>query len=92
MSALPPIADIRADISDVRFAPKADIDGLRGPLTDRLVSDRNYAAFQGPSALWFADYYCVSGKILVAHADCYPTAQSPELRPYNRDISVEGKR
>jgi hypothetical protein len=42
---------------------------------------------------WFADDYRVVWKdILVAHADRYPTAQSPALRPCNRDISVEGKR
>jgi hypothetical protein len=88
--------------TDVRFGGRHGAPGLgcllypwrtlMGSLSVDRVFDRNYAAFQGPSALWFADYYCVSGKILVAHADCYPTAQSPELRPYNRDISVEGKR
>ena len=45
-----------------------------------------------PSALCFGLPMRVWKDILVAHADCYPTAQSPELRPHNRDISVEGKR
>jgi hypothetical protein len=34
----------------------------------------------------------VSRDILVAHVDRKTTSQSPELRPYNWDISVEGER
>jgi hypothetical protein len=30
--------------------------------------------------------------ILIAHADRQTTSQGSELRPYNRDISVEGER
>ena len=36
MSALPPKGDIRRRNCDVRFVPKADIDGLRGPLAERF--------------------------------------------------------
>ena len=36
MSALPPKADIGTQPRDVRFVPKADIDGLRGPLAERF--------------------------------------------------------
>src|SRR5262249_44481583 len=36
MSALPPKADMDQSGCDVRFVPKADIDGLRGPLAERF--------------------------------------------------------
>ena len=36
MSALPPKADISEYRRHVRFVPKADIDGLRGPLAERF--------------------------------------------------------
>jgi hypothetical protein len=36
MSALPPIATSIALFGMSNFGPKADIDGLRGPLTDRF--------------------------------------------------------
>ena len=36
MSALPPKADIDECDRHVRFVPKADIDGLRGPLAERF--------------------------------------------------------
>ena len=36
MSALPPKADIAEYRRHVRFVPKADIDGLRGPLAERF--------------------------------------------------------
>ena len=55
--------------------------------------DRNYVTFICLSSclLWLVADARLEG-YLVAHADCRPTAQSPELRPFNRDISVEGKR
>jgi len=93
--------------TDVRFGGRHGAPGLgcllyprrtlMGSLSVDRVFDRNYVAFQAlvmlmPLALWLV-CRCASGKIfLVAHADCYPTAQSPELRPHNWDISVEGKR
>ena len=61
MSALPPKADFRRTSKNhVRKVQKADFDGLRGPLTERvLVFDRNDVAFQFvklmPLALWCAD-------------------------------------
>src|SRR5262249_24190902 len=65
----------------------------------RNVFDRNYAAFQAlldlcHSALWLVCRClpCVSRDILVAHAERKTTSQSPQLRPYNWDISVEGER
>ena len=45
MSALPPKADIGGRHLDVRFVPKAGIDGLHGPLANVLVFDRNYVTF-----------------------------------------------
>jgi hypothetical protein len=46
MSALPPKADIAGRRLDVRFVPKAGIDGLHGPLANLLVFDRNYVTFR----------------------------------------------
>jgi len=49
--------------------PKADIDGPRDPLTERLVVDRKYVALQAllSSCIqffgWFADDYRAFGKI-----------------------------
>jgi HNH endonuclease len=70
MSALPPKADICSAPTHVRFGPKADIDGLRGPLIRNvLVFDRNYVAIQALLAScfqpfgWCADDYRASGKI-----------------------------
>jgi hypothetical protein len=46
MSALPPKADIVQHGGNVRFVPKADIDGLHGLLANVLVFDRNYVTFR----------------------------------------------
>ena len=37
MSALPPIADMCSALGDVRFVPKADINGLFGDTADALI-------------------------------------------------------
>src|SRR5262245_40742197 len=57
MSALPPKADMCGALVYVCFGPTADIDGLHGPLSERLVFNRSYLGFQAfvklmPSALW----------------------------------------
>ena len=86
-------------LSFVRFGSKADIDGLPVRLRNVLVFDRNYVAFPAlldscHSALWSVCRLLprVWKDILVAHADPYTTSQSPELRPHNWEISVEGER
>ena len=35
---------LRVHSQNVRYGPKADIDGLSGPFAERLVFDRNYVA------------------------------------------------
>jgi hypothetical protein len=63
------LADMCVATAHVCYGPKADIDGPRDPLTERLVFDRNYVALQAllSSCIqffgWFADDYRASGKI-----------------------------
>ena len=70
MSALPPKADMCGATKDVRFGPKADIHGVRDPLTERFSLRQELCRIPSIvklmfSALfgWFADDDRASGKI-----------------------------
>jgi hypothetical protein len=74
MSALPPKADIQEHGWNVRFGPKAHIDGLRGPLAERFGLRQKLCRI--PSVVRLMPFSSlvglpmfVSRDILVAHAD-----------------------
>jgi hypothetical protein len=64
MSALPPKADMCSALANVRYGPKADIDGLRGPFAERFGLRQKLCRIPSivrlmpfSSLVWFADVY-----------------------------------
>jgi hypothetical protein len=86
-------------VEEPSTASKADIDGLRGPLTERFGLRQELCRIPSiarlvpfGSLVGLTMFPSVSRDILVAYADRQTPSQSPELRPYNWEISVEGER
>jgi len=88
-----------APVEEPSTASIADIDGLRGPLTERFGLRQELCRIPSiarlvpfSSLVGLTMFPSVSRDILVAYADRQTPSQSPELRPYNWEISVEGER